>query len=178
MNTENTENAGDAEGTQESRPIAISSSVLCCSRRWKTVLLLSMIFLCGAVVGGGIVISLGLSAGGGNRRRRPRTPQAVCERFTERITRQLKLDQAKSDELRIVLLPHATKLFEVRKEMWAKFRPQLAIMRSDIAAILDDAQKQNWKKMCEQFDKRRAAAAGGKPKSIPTTPADKPAAAQ
>lgn len=133
------------------------------SKLWATGLLLAA-FVAGAAVGStaNAVFGIGGPAvalfgergrgGDGERRDRPRPETS----FLDRLDRELKLSPAQRDSVAGILKRYD----EPMRELWRRGRQQLDSMRlqvrSDITAVLDERQREQFQVINQRMDSLRA----------------------
>jgi hypothetical protein len=113
--------------------------------RWRTALLLVVVFLAGAGVG---VVGLRLLA--------PRHDgRPTADRVVAMLGRRLKLRSGQRDSVRAVLERHRPEL----DSAWAAFRPRFdslqGVIGKEIEAQLDPDQRTRFAELRQQFERRR-----------------------
>lgn len=126
------------------------SSVYVPRRRWwRDVALGIMLFACGCVVGGVAVTKihrhrvLGVSQNGIDR-----------ERTFARLERALELNEAQASKVRSIVGKGLDDLRTIRQSARPAVETTLQRVRTEVSAVLDDAQKQKWESRFDQLRER------------------------
>ena len=116
-------------------------------RRWRSLLLALVIFFCGIIAGGAatvVVIAHRIHTV-------IRSPEALPERLTTRISQHLGLTSAERERVSTVLEQHQVRLLSIRREVQPRVMTELDAMRADIAAAIDPSRREKWNATYESF---------------------------
>jgi hypothetical protein len=111
-------------------------------RRWLTVLLCSVIFLAGGVVGGGLtgLVLVRRAQDAINH------PEQMPGRIAKRLAHRLDLDPEQAQQVVRILEHHQASLLGVRAAMWQRAEPELDRLEVDVAGILRPDQVERWRR--------------------------------
>jgi len=118
-------------------------------RWWRDVVLGILLFACGVVVGGAAVSRfhahrmLSVSQNGIDR-----------ERMYHRLQRALDLNEEQAAKVRAIVGKGLDDLRAVRLRMRPEVEAALEGVRDEVAAVLDDTQKQKWESRFDQIRER------------------------
>jgi hypothetical protein len=109
-------------------------------RRWLTALLCAVIFLAGGVVGAGATaIHLGRMA-----QRAIQHPEEAPPRIARRLQRKLDLSDSQAARIEAILVRRQAALIEARTAVIDQAEPELNLLESEIAEVLDASQAELW----------------------------------
>jgi hypothetical protein len=116
-------------------------------RRWKTWLLALLIFLAGGIVGGV------LTAGAIFRsvHRAIAHPEEAPQRITARLSRRLDLTDDQREKVHQIIASRQQSLLEIRRDVQPRVETQLEQLESEIAAVLNAKQQDEWRTMVNTF---------------------------
>jgi len=95
-------------------------------------------------------------------------PENVPRRLTNYLSRNLKLSDAQATQVKSILINRQAALLNISRQVNPQVQQQLDLMREQIAAVLDEKQKQKWFGIFDRAHERWLPA-------IPETPATQPA---
>ena len=120
------------------------------TRVWTTVLLAALIFVAGAAVGGGATVLVGLR----RLEHALQHPQMMPQRITDRLTRRLDLSPQQAAQVRQIITQRQAAFEEIRREMYPRVTAELDRARDEIAEVLTDEQREQWKSLFEKTRRR------------------------
>lgn len=109
-------------------------------RRWVTIVLCTLIFLAGGVVGTGITLLLKLE-------KWPRPTKTFLERrdrLTNRIARNLSLDAEQTEKLRTIVEKHMWNIETIRQKILPDMKAESDSLDRELRAILNEEQLRKW----------------------------------
>ena len=109
-------------------------------RRWKLVLLCSLIFFCGIVTGSGLTIHVIHDRMSGVMKE----PEKLTEMVTEFLTYRLNLREDQEDQVSSIIAERYTTIMELRQENIPKIRLELDAIKEEVAVVLDEEQEALW----------------------------------
>jgi hypothetical protein len=118
-------------------------------RSWKTWLLALLIFLAGSVVGG--AFTAGVIAR--SVQRAIAHPEEAPTRITARLARRLDLTDDQRERVRQIIASKQQSLLEIRRDVQPRVETQLEQLESEIAAVLNPKQQEEWRTMVTTFRK-------------------------
>lgn len=111
-------------------------------RWWRTILLGSLILVCGIVIGvGGTIL-----AGRHIMMRFMHHPENLPGRITARIQRTLRLSEDQTQKVGVIVARHAKVIQKLRQEIHPRVTEQLDQLREEVAAELNPRQQAEWRK--------------------------------
>jgi hypothetical protein len=118
-------------------------------RRWKTWLLALLIFLAGTLFGGA------LTAGAIFRsvHRAIAHPEEAPQRITARLSHRLDLTDDQRERVRQIIASRQQSLLDIRRDVQPRIETQLEQLESEIAAVLNPKQQEQWRTMVSTFRK-------------------------
>ncbi len=133
-------------------------------RRWAHVVLPIVIFVAGGLVGAGLTVIFRPE----QTRRGRRSIEETRDRMTEKIADKLDLSAQQTEQLRQILEDRLKELQKLRREMQPRMEKQAAILKANVAAMLNDEQKARWEEFyAERFPRWF-------PEPVSTQPATQP----
>jgi hypothetical protein len=116
-------------------------------RRWLSIAMGSVILACGMVVGSVITVSYLW-----NRvLDHIQNPEQIPTRITERLERRLDLTEQQAQEINAILTERQEALLAIRAEVYPRIQAELESAREEVAAVLDEEQAAEWRKMFESL---------------------------
>ncbi len=115
-------------------------------RIWVSVLLGLVIFASGVIVGGGATI-VGIVH---LRYKGPPSPEKVSTWITCRLCRELKLNDEQTEQVKNILQQRITSLQAIRYRVQPEIDVQLDALEEQIGDVLDDRQREKWRKIFAQ----------------------------
>ena len=112
-------------------------------RRWRTVFLLTVIFLAGIAVGTAGTVTLAIHG----LQKAIKNPRMVPERATLRLSRLLDLDEQQTADVRRSLSELQERLFEIRSTVYPEVQAEIARSRQEISDVLNEQQRAKWDKI-------------------------------
>jgi len=110
--------------------------------RWRMAFFSLAILIAGIVIGASFMTILAK-----NRfRPGPHSPEIAAERMLQELNRRLHLTPWQNEAIRPMFIKHMKKLRQIRMDVRPKIEEQLARMNEQVSALLDDSQKQQWKR--------------------------------
>ena len=142
ISSDDTGNTGELHPTRPLQPPH--------KRRWVTLILCSVIFISGGVIGAGVA---GLS------RTKPwppprRTLQERTDRLTKKIADKVDLSAEQTEQLRVIIKERIEAIESIRHEMLPKMQAQVQLLDAKLTPLLDDRQNTKWKKLYAQLSRR------------------------
>ncbi len=119
-------------------------------RRWTTLILCSVIFISGGVIGAGLAVLW-------NTRPWPpprRTLQERTDRLTKKIADKVDLSAEQTEQLRAIIKERLEEIESIRLEISPKMQAQAQLLDAKITPLLDDRQKTKWKKLYAKLFRR------------------------
>jgi len=110
-------------------------------RTWLTLLLCTLVFGGGAVVGAGAAVAYV----GGKVRDAVQHPEDAPLRIAQRLQRRLDLDDAQAARVQAALARHHGALLDARADFLERSAPILDLMERDVAAELPAEQAAGWR---------------------------------
>jgi Skp family chaperone for outer membrane proteins len=130
-------------------------------RRWPIVLMALVIFLAGMASGAAVTIVYAV-----NRLQYAIHHLEVAPaRISATLARRLDLSNEQQQEIEQIIARRQTEITAIRHEFQPRIVQQLDSVYSEVAAVLDDAQRTKWSRLFEQFKERW----------LPAAPPDAPA---
>lgn len=115
---------------------------------WRQVLAGLMILGCGIVIGAAGTIAIARRA-----ILRFHQPQHAPQRITARLTRTLDLSPEQVEAVGAVVQHRLDNLAAVRAETHGRIADEFAVAREEIDALLDDHQRDAWRRQCEKLER-------------------------
>ena len=109
-------------------------------RRWVSLVLAAVIFLCGCVVGGGGTVLLLRK----HLLHAVKHPEEAPARITRGLRRHLGLSDSQATEVEAVLRKHQGALQAIRADAQPQVETVLAEAEKDVAEVLDESQRERW----------------------------------
>jgi hypothetical protein len=117
-------------------------------RRWSTILLAVLLFLAGGATGAALAVVFVVH----RVAHMIQQPQDVPPRLTAYLRRHLGLTDAQASQLRAILDHREAGLIQIRHDVDPRVQAEIAQLRSEVAAVMTDAQRPKW---YEMFDHAR-----------------------
>ncbi len=108
--------------------------------RWLHALLALLIFGSGAVTGGAVTVHLLKH----HVHQVLAHPERAAELMTERLRREFDLTDAQFEQVRTILAERHGEFEQIRREVFPQVREVLDATHDDIAAVMDDQQREQW----------------------------------
>ncbi|MCC6143939.1 MAG: hypothetical protein IT368_09045 [Candidatus Hydrogenedentes bacterium] len=116
-------------------------------RRWLSIFLGAIILTCGMVIGSVITVSYLW-----NRvLDHIQNPDQIPARITERLERRLDLTADQAQAIQEILTERQNGLLAIRAQVYPQVQAELNRARDEVAAVLNDAQADQWRKMFENL---------------------------
>ena len=114
------------------------------TRRWVTLLLGVVTFVCGGIAGAGL-----MSAFTAQNRQSNRLPMG--KRILEEMKSTLALTEAQATQVEKVLEGNHTRVEAIRKEMAPRYSAEFDRMNAGIKAVLTPEQQEKWDVRCREI---------------------------
>lgn len=115
--------------------------------RLRRLALALLIFIGGAACGAGIAGAVIVRS----LQHAVRHPEEAPARITARLARRLDLTEAQSEAVRRIIAGRQGALLEIRRDVQPRVEVELSSLESEIAGVLDDAQRAKWRALASNF---------------------------
>jgi hypothetical protein len=116
-------------------------------RRWVSVLLALVIFFCGLAIGvGGTLVTVVHQM-----IHQIQHPEEAPPRMAARLGKLLKLAPDQQAQVEEILRARQLALQQIRREAQPRVEKELGLVERQIAAVLDDQQRELWHSTCERL---------------------------
>lgn len=119
-------------------------------RRWVTLLLVSIIFVAGMVVGAGTTIAVVVR----NMQMAIKDPSIVPDRAASRLRWALDLDERQTADMRTILSDLQKRLQQIRRRVYPDVQREIKRSRDEITNILNHEQKREWNELYARLEHR------------------------
>ncbi len=130
-------------------PLASPSTFPPPRRRWKSLLLLGVVFFSGTICGAGIAAVVIHRAA----QQVVLHPEVRAERAAQWITRRLHLDAGQQERVRAILKRHTATIGKLRQEIWPRVLERFETTEREINDVLSPSQRQTWNQMTARLRK-------------------------
>ena len=118
-------------------------------RRWKTPVLVTLVFLSGMAVGGGAATALVVH----RLQQVLRHPDEIADRLSNRLTRRLGLAPHQKEEVRRLIMTRIEHVGTIRREVEPRLRSEIEGLHADIRAALTPQQQTAWDSLFDDFSR-------------------------
>ena len=133
-------------------------------RRCSRVVLPIIIFVAGGLIGSGLTVIFRPE----QTRRGRRSLEETRDRMTEKIADKLDLSVQQTEQLRRIVEDRLNELQKLRREVQPRMEKEAAILKANLAAVLNDEQKARWEELYTELFNRWF------PEPVSTQPATQP----
>lgn len=124
-------------------------------RWWVTAVLVAVIFAGGFVCGAGTtVVAVALRV-----RESVQHPERTPDRIARWLKGRLRLTAGQAEQVGAIIKSHHANLLAIRREVAPRVRAELDAIREEVAGVLDERQRAQWRKLMGNFEKNWIPAA-------------------
>ena len=118
----------------------------------RPILLSTLILVSGIVIGSGLTLIV--TSNSDNPKSLPPAPEYMSARMLERIVRELKLSPEQHEQIQPIVQQRTEAMELIREIARPQISSEIKLMNEEIIAILDEGQKQLWKKTSKEMQER------------------------
>jgi len=119
-------------------------------RRWVSIVLFALVFLCGAICGAGLTTIVVVRGA----REAIRHPERRPERGAQWLARKLDLTRQQQEQVRKILQEQNADFVQLRREVWPRVTSRLETTEAEIAKVLSPEQQEKWRRLAQTLRER------------------------
>jgi cell division protein FtsX len=119
-------------------------------RRWLTILLAFVIFVAGVASGAALTVHYAVS----RLQFAIHHPEVAPARIAATLQRRLNLDDQQKAQVEKIVARRQVEIASIRRKFQPEIVHQLDSVRDEIAAVLNESQREKWTQLFDQFQQR------------------------